>query len=192
MHLQQSFASRIAVRLLGMAHCIPRKPRFSSERALSANRVSKLECARSGGRRSSLSRRHPCASPGIVSGQLEAEPVVCHLDDLFAKLSSYDVDFSDVRGRSWPSARWLSPRPANVQRYSQFNPDRTAQIAAKASTPLAPLFRIQRGTAKRRQRKRVPSGTARIAFAAQPQIKPLYGPRFSAIGVFIARHNSPS
>ena len=38
---------------------------------------------------------------GILSGQLEAEPVVCHLDDLFSKLSSYDVDFSDVRGQEF-------------------------------------------------------------------------------------------
>src|SRR6516162_9354687 len=38
---------------------------------------------------------------GILSGQLEAEPVVCHLDDLFAQLSSYDVDFSDVRGQEF-------------------------------------------------------------------------------------------
>jgi magnesium chelatase family protein len=38
---------------------------------------------------------------GVLSGQLESEPVVCHLDDLFAKLSSYDVDFSDVRGQEF-------------------------------------------------------------------------------------------
>src|SRR3984893_16772550 len=36
---------------------------------------------------------------GILSGQLEAEPTVSRIEDLFAKLSSYDVDFADVRGK---------------------------------------------------------------------------------------------
>ncbi|MFL5240527.1 MAG: YifB family Mg chelatase-like AAA ATPase [Gemmataceae bacterium] len=38
---------------------------------------------------------------GILSGQLEAEPTVSRIDELFAKLSSYDVDFADVRGQEF-------------------------------------------------------------------------------------------
>ncbi len=38
---------------------------------------------------------------GILSGQLQLEPVACDLNDLFARLSSYDVDFSDVRGQEF-------------------------------------------------------------------------------------------
>jgi magnesium chelatase family protein len=38
---------------------------------------------------------------GILSGQLEAEPTVSNIDDLFAKLSTYDVDFADVRGQEF-------------------------------------------------------------------------------------------
>ena len=38
---------------------------------------------------------------GILSGQLLAEPVVTDLDELFAKLSVYEVDFSDVRGQEF-------------------------------------------------------------------------------------------
>jgi magnesium chelatase family protein len=38
---------------------------------------------------------------GILSGQLEAQPTVSNIDDLFAKLSTYDVDFADVRGQEF-------------------------------------------------------------------------------------------
>jgi magnesium chelatase family protein len=36
---------------------------------------------------------------GILSGQLEAEPVATRLEDLASKLNSYDIDFADVRGQ---------------------------------------------------------------------------------------------
>lgn len=38
---------------------------------------------------------------GILSGQLPAEPVTCQIDELFAKLNTYDVDFADVRGQEF-------------------------------------------------------------------------------------------
>jgi len=38
---------------------------------------------------------------GILSEQLPADPVTCDLDELFAKLSMYDLDFSDVRGQEF-------------------------------------------------------------------------------------------
>jgi magnesium chelatase family protein len=38
---------------------------------------------------------------GILSGQLPAEPVAVHLEDLAAKLNSYDIDFADVRGQEY-------------------------------------------------------------------------------------------
>src|SRR5947209_1406459 len=36
---------------------------------------------------------------GILSGRLEAEPVASNIDELFQKLNTYDVDFTDVRGQ---------------------------------------------------------------------------------------------
>jgi magnesium chelatase family protein len=36
---------------------------------------------------------------GILSGQLPVEPVVTGVDELYAKLNTYEVDFSDVRGQ---------------------------------------------------------------------------------------------
>ena len=36
---------------------------------------------------------------GILSGQLPAEPVDTKIDELFARLNNYDVDFADVRGQ---------------------------------------------------------------------------------------------
>src|SRR5439155_21365797 len=36
---------------------------------------------------------------GLLSGQLSAEPVAVRLEDLAAKLNTYDVDFADVRGQ---------------------------------------------------------------------------------------------
>src|SRR5919198_4816896 len=36
---------------------------------------------------------------GILSGQLPAEPIVSEIQDLFARLNTYDVDFADVRGQ---------------------------------------------------------------------------------------------
>lgn len=38
---------------------------------------------------------------GILNGQLAREPVVCEVEDLFARLSTYEVDFSDVRGQEF-------------------------------------------------------------------------------------------
>jgi magnesium chelatase family protein len=38
---------------------------------------------------------------GILSAQLPAEPVVCNIDELFAQLNTYDVDFADVRGQEF-------------------------------------------------------------------------------------------
>src|SRR5947208_2419213 len=36
---------------------------------------------------------------GILSGQLDAEPAVAGVEELYAKLNTYDVDFADVRGQ---------------------------------------------------------------------------------------------
>ncbi len=38
---------------------------------------------------------------GILSGQVAAEPVASKIDELFARLNTYDVDFSDVRGQEF-------------------------------------------------------------------------------------------
>src|SRR5438105_2229228 len=38
---------------------------------------------------------------GILSGQLSLEPVASRIEELFAKLNTYDVDFSDVRGQEF-------------------------------------------------------------------------------------------
>jgi magnesium chelatase family protein len=38
---------------------------------------------------------------GLLSGQLSAEPIASQIDELFQKLSAYDVDFSDVRGQEF-------------------------------------------------------------------------------------------
>jgi magnesium chelatase family protein len=38
---------------------------------------------------------------GVLSGQLPAEPVDSRIDELFAKLNTYDVDFADVRGQEF-------------------------------------------------------------------------------------------
>jgi magnesium chelatase family protein len=38
---------------------------------------------------------------GILSGQVAAEPVASKIDELFARLNTYEVDFSDVRGQEF-------------------------------------------------------------------------------------------
>jgi magnesium chelatase family protein len=38
---------------------------------------------------------------GILNEQLPREPMVCEVEELFAKLSTYEVDFSDVRGQEF-------------------------------------------------------------------------------------------
>jgi magnesium chelatase family protein len=38
---------------------------------------------------------------GILSGQLDAEPVAVRLEDLAARLNTYDIDFADVRGQEF-------------------------------------------------------------------------------------------
>ncbi len=38
---------------------------------------------------------------GILSGELPTEPVASHIDELFARLNTYDIDFADVRGQEF-------------------------------------------------------------------------------------------
>jgi magnesium chelatase family protein len=38
---------------------------------------------------------------GLLAGQLPAEPVSAGIDELFARLHSYELDFSDVRGQEF-------------------------------------------------------------------------------------------
>lgn len=38
---------------------------------------------------------------GVLSEQMPAEPVTAHIEELFARLNTYDVDFSDVRGQEF-------------------------------------------------------------------------------------------
>ncbi len=38
---------------------------------------------------------------GILSGQLDAEPVASNIEELFRTLNTYDVDFADVRGQEF-------------------------------------------------------------------------------------------
>ncbi len=38
---------------------------------------------------------------GILSGQLPAEPVTAGVDEIYANLNAYDVDFADVRGQEF-------------------------------------------------------------------------------------------
>src|SRR5262249_18300529 len=38
---------------------------------------------------------------GVLSGQLPAEPVASRIEELFARLNTYDVDFADVRGQEF-------------------------------------------------------------------------------------------
>jgi magnesium chelatase family protein len=38
---------------------------------------------------------------GLLTGQLPAEPVASRIEELFARLNTYDVDFADVRGQEF-------------------------------------------------------------------------------------------
>jgi magnesium chelatase family protein len=38
---------------------------------------------------------------GLVTGQLPAEPIASQIEELFARLNSYEVDFTDVRGQEF-------------------------------------------------------------------------------------------
>jgi magnesium chelatase family protein len=51
---------------------------------------------------------------GFLTGQIDIEPTPSRLDDLFRTFSTYDVDFSDVRGQEMASGRSLWPRPADT------------------------------------------------------------------------------
>jgi magnesium chelatase family protein len=38
---------------------------------------------------------------GVLSGQLPSEPLVAGIEEVFQRLNSYDVDFTDVRGQEF-------------------------------------------------------------------------------------------
>ena len=79
-----------------------------------------------------LWRRHALAEAvGILSGQLDAEPVVAGIDELFAKLNSYDVDFADVRGQEFAKRAAGRRRGRRPQRAD----DRHARAPARRCWP---------------------------------------------------------
>ena len=51
--------------------------------------------------RESVQRIERAQAVGILSGQLPSEPVVAGIEEVFQKLNTYDVDFTDVRGQEY-------------------------------------------------------------------------------------------
>ena len=41
---------------------------------------------------------------GILSGQLQLDPVLAEVEQLFSRLNRYDLDFSDVRGQEFANS----------------------------------------------------------------------------------------
>jgi magnesium chelatase family protein len=51
---------------------------------------------------------------GILSGQLATEPVASQIEELFARLNTYPVDFADVRGQEFAKGPWWSRRQVDI------------------------------------------------------------------------------
>ena len=66
-------------------------------------RAARAQPQRRRGGRSRRRRDHPRRQPGpgrgFLTGEIEIEPQPSRLDELFRTLSSYEVDFADVRGQ---------------------------------------------------------------------------------------------